>query len=150
MAGDVRPQALFRRLGISGTLHFSLLLWIARFLRMSLTKSLLLVSRGVPYTKAAGPFGDEIVFQCQSRVKSLCIFPSISCFSASKYISCALGSIPKAMLVALARFSRHDWVCFGYKVSRLGIAVSFSLCLARFAYFCPWLGAVFCFRTHFF
>ena len=26
VAGDVRPQGLFRRLGISGTLHFSLLL----------------------------------------------------------------------------------------------------------------------------
>ena len=112
VAGDVCPQDLFRRLGISGTLHFSLCLWIPCFLRMSLTKSLFLVSRGVPYPRAAGPFGDEIVFQCQSRVKSLCIFPSISCFSASKYISCALGSIPKAMLVALARLSRHGWVCF--------------------------------------
>ena len=146
MAGDVRPQGPFRRLGISGTLHFLLLLWIACFLRMSLTKSLLLVSRGVPYTRAAGPFGDEIVFQCQSRVKSLRIFSSITCFSASKYVSCALGSIAKGIIVALARLSRHGWVCFGYKVSGLGIAVCFSLCLERFAYFCPWLGVVFCFR----
>ena len=150
VAVDVRPQGLFRRLGISGTLHFSLLLWIACFLRMSITKSLLLGSRGVPYTRAADPFGDEILFKCQSRVKSLRIFSSITCFSASKYVSCALGSIAKGIIVALARLSRHGWVCFGYKVSGLGVAVCFSLCLERFAYFCPWLGVVFCFRTHFF
>ena len=76
MAGDVRPEGPFRRLGISGTLHFSLLLWIACFLRMSLTKSLLLRSRGVPYTRAAGPFGDEIVFQSSTP----CISPSVCVF----------------------------------------------------------------------
>ena len=110
---------------------------------MSLTKSLLLGSRGVPSTRAADPFGDEILFKSQSRVKSLRIFSSITCFSASKYVSCALGSIPKGIMVALARLSRHGWVCFGYKVSGLGIAVCFSLCLERFAYFCPWLGVFF-------
>ena len=89
-------------MGISGTLHFSLLPWIACFLRMSLTKSLFLGSRGVPYTRAADSFGEEILFTCQSRVH-VCVC------SASKHVSAGLGCIPTGILVGLATLLGGRW-----------------------------------------
>ena len=52
--------------------------------------------------------------------------------------------------MALATLSRHRWLFFVCKVSRLDIAVCFSLGLERFPYFCPRPSVILGFRVHIF